>query len=104
MREITKLKHSESHKFKQKVNEDQYKLNLKLGETLDNAKSTTQTLELDEGEKLLLGCQKHIPQADKSKSGLCTIGDYKKHDLAENCDNEKQIFSAEWHAEQLCPQ
>ena len=33
MREIKKLKHSDPHKFKWKANEDQYKFNLKLGET-----------------------------------------------------------------------
>ena len=76
MREIKKLKHNEPHKFKRKANEDQYKFNLKLGETLDNAKSAAQKsqlekikLELDEGEKLLLERQKHILLADKSDSG-----------------------------------
>ena len=33
MSEIKKLKHSEPHKFKRKGNEDQYKFNLKLGDT-----------------------------------------------------------------------
>ena len=102
MREIKKLKHSEPHKFKRKANEDQYKFNLKLGETLDNAKTAAQKSqlekvksELDEGEKLLLKCQKHILLADKSKSGCLTVEEYKKHDLAENSDNEKRIFSTE---------
>ena len=77
MREIKKLKHSEPHKFKRKANEDQlYKFNLKLGETLDNAKSAAQKSqlekvksELEEGEMLLLERQKHILLADKSESG-----------------------------------
>ena len=105
MREIKKLKHSEPHKFKQKANEDQYKFNLKLGETLVNAKSTAQKSqlekvksELDEGEKLLLERQKHILFADKSESGWFTVEEYKKHDLAENSDDEKWIFSAERRA------
>ena len=34
MKEIKKLKHSEPHKFKRKASEDQYKFNLKLGESL----------------------------------------------------------------------
>lgn len=38
MKEIKKLKFSEPHKFQRKVNEDQYKFNLKLTETTDNAK------------------------------------------------------------------
>ena len=102
MREIKKLKHSEPHKFKRKANEDQYKFNLKLGETLDNAKSAAQKSqlekvksELDEGEKLLLERQKHIRLVDKSESGWFTVEEYKKHDLAENSDDEKRIFSAE---------
>ena len=37
-KEIKKLKFSEPHKFQRKVNEDQYKFNLKLTETTDNAK------------------------------------------------------------------
>ena len=47
MREIKKLKHSEPHKLKQKANKDQYKFNLQLGETLDNAKSTAQKSQLE---------------------------------------------------------
>ena len=102
MREIKKLKHSEPHKFKRKANEDQYKFNLKLGETLDNAKSAAQKSqlekvksELDEGEKLLLEHQKHILLVDISESGWFTIDEYKKHDLAKHSDDEKQIFSAQ---------
>lgn len=105
MREIKKLKHSEPHKFKRKANEDQYKFNLKLGETLDNVKSAAQKSqlekvksELEEGEKLLFERQKHILLADKSESGWFTVEEYKKHDLAENSDDEKLIFSAERRA------
>ncbi|XP_068672001.1 uncharacterized protein [Montipora foliosa] len=99
------LKHSEPHKFKRKANEDQYKFNLKLGETLANAKSAAQNSqlekvksELDEGEKLLLERQKHILLADKSESGWFTVEEYKKHDLAEDSDDERRIFSAERRA------
>ena len=70
MREIKKLKHSEPHEFKWKANEDQYKFKLKLGETLDNAKSAAQKSqlekvksELEEGEKLLLERQKTHPSS-----------------------------------------
>ena len=38
MKEIKKLKFSEPYKFQRKVIEDQYKFNLKLTETTDNAK------------------------------------------------------------------
>ena len=105
MKEIKKLKHSEPHKFKRKANEDQHKFNLKLGETLVNAKSAAQKsqlekvkFELEEGEKLLLERKKHILLADKSESGWFTVEEYKKHDLAQNSDDEKRIFSAERRA------
>ena len=95
MREIKKLKHSEPHKFRRKANENQYKFNLKLRETLDNAKSAAQKSqlekvksELEEGEKLLLERQKHILLTDKSESGWFTVEEYKKHDLAEDSDDE----------------
>ena len=61
MREIKKLKHSEPHKLKRKANKDQYKFNLQLGETLDNAKSAAQKSQLEKvkselgGRCLLLG-------------------------------------------------
>ena len=105
MREIKKLKHSEPHKLKRKANEDQYKFNLKLVETLDNAKSALEKSqigkvksELEEGEKHLIERQKHILLADKSESGWFTVKEYKKHDLVENSDDEKHIFSAERRA------
>ena len=82
-----------------------YKFNLKLGETLDNVRSAAQKSqlekvisELDEGEKLLLERQKHILLADKSESGLFTVEEYKKHDLADNSDDEKRILRAERRA------
>ena len=99
MRDIKKLKHSDPHRFKRKANEDQYKFNLKLGETLVNAKYAVQNSqlekvksELDEGEKLLLECQKHILLTDKSKSGWFTVEEYNKHDLAEGSDNERHVW------------
>jgi len=105
MREIKKLKFSEPRKFKRKANEDQYKFNLKLAETLDDAKSAAEKLQLDKvkadldaGEKLLIERQKHILLADKSDSGWLTVEEYKKHDLADNSDDEKRIFSAERRA------
>ncbi|KAK2549651.1 hypothetical protein P5673_029768, partial [Acropora cervicornis] len=47
MREIKKLKHSDPKKFKRKANEDQYKFNLKLGESLVNARSAAQNSQLE---------------------------------------------------------
>jgi len=58
MGKIKKLKHSEPHRFKRKANEDQYKFNLKLEETVDNVKPAAQKSQLKiinsepaEGEK-----------------------------------------------------
>jgi len=48
LREIKKLKHSESHKFKRKPTKDKYNLNLKFGEILVNAKSTAQKSHLEQ--------------------------------------------------------
>ena len=44
--EGNKLKHRELHKFKPKAKKDQYKFNIKLGETLDNAKFAAQKAQL----------------------------------------------------------
>ena len=73
MKEIKRLKFNESHKFKKKANEDQFKFNQKLSETLDSAKSAAKNLQLEkvktsleEGETLISERQKHILLADKS--------------------------------------
>ena len=46
----------------------------------------------------MLERQKHILLADKSESGCFTVEEYKKHDLAEDSDDERRIFSAERRA------
>ena len=45
--EIQKLKYNEPHKFKKRANEDQYKFNLKMAETIDRAESATQKSQLE---------------------------------------------------------
>ena len=47
MKEIKRLKFNESHKFKKKANEDQFKFNQKLSETLDSAKSAAENSQLE---------------------------------------------------------
>ena len=83
---------------------DQFKFNLKMAGTIDSAKSAAQKLQLEkvksaleEREKLLNEQQKHILLADKSEFGWCIVDEYKQHDLADDSDNEKQIYSAERH-------
>ena len=44
--EIKRLTFNESHKFKKKANEDQFKFNQKLSETLDGAKSAAKNSRL----------------------------------------------------------
>ena len=102
MKEIKRLKFNESHKFKKKANEDQFKFNQKLSEMLDSAKSAAENLQLEkvktsleEGETLISERQKHILLADKSDYGW---DEYKKHSLADDSDDEKRIFKAESRA------
>ncbi|KAJ7384020.1 hypothetical protein OS493_024032 [Desmophyllum pertusum] len=47
MKEIKKLKFYEPHNFKRKANEAQFKLNLTLGETIDNVKSAAEKSQLE---------------------------------------------------------
>ncbi len=103
--EIKKLKYNEPHKFKRRANEDQYKFNSKIAETIDSAKSAAEKSQLEkvksdlaEGEKLLNERQKHILLADKSEFGWGTVDEYKQHDLADDSDDEKRIYSAERRA------
>ena len=88
MKEIKRLKFNEPHKFKKKANEDQFKFNQKLSETLDSAKSAAEhsqlgkvKSDLEEGEKLISERQKHVLLADKSDYGWATVTEYKKHSL-----------------------
>ena len=73
MKEIKRLKFSESHKFKKKANEEQFEFNQKLIKTLDSAKSAAENSQLEkvktssgESETLISERQKHILLADKS--------------------------------------
>ena len=105
MKEIKRLKFNESHKFKKKANEDQFKFNQKLSETLDSAKSAAENSQLEkvktsleEGETLISERQKHILLTDKSDYGWATVDEYKKHSLVDDSDDEKRIFKAKSRA------
>ena len=99
------MKFQEPHKFKREANEDQYNFNLNLVETFDSAKSAAEKSnlekvrsDLEEGEKSLVERQKHILLADKSEYGWNTVEEYKQHDLADDSEDEKRIYSAERRA------
>ena len=103
------MKFQEPHKFKRKTNEDQYKFNLNLVETFDSAKSAAEKSnlekvksDLEEGEKSLVERQKHILLADKSEYGWNTVEEYKQHDLADDSEDEKRIYSTERRPLQFC--
>ena len=106
MTEIKKLQFQEPHKFKRKANEGQYKFNLKLTETFDSAKSAAEKSNLEKVKsdleqrrwELLVERQKHILLADKSEYGWSTVEEYKQHDLADDSEDEKRIYSAERRA------
>ena len=96
---IKKLKFDELHRFKKKGNEDQYRLSLKVGDAIEEAKEACSPQQLDKvhaslekGEKLLSESQKHIILlAGKSDFGWSLIREYKRNDLAEDSDDEKRF-------------
>jgi len=105
LKEIKKLKYDEPHKFKKKANEDQFKFNVKVMDTISDAKQSLEMNdqakakeELSKGDKLMSEQQKHILLADKSEFGWATVNEYKKHELAEDSDDEKRIYKSELRA------
>ena len=96
------------HRFKKRGNEDQYRFNLKLSDAIEEAKDACSARQFDKvhaslekGEKLLTERQKHILLADKSDFGWSLIREYKRNDLAEDSDDEKEIIRAEARAPRL---
>ena len=105
LKEIKKLKYAEPHNFKRKANEDQFKFNTKVIDTMAEVSGFLQQKEISKaqeeikkGEQLLREQQKHILLADKSEYGWATVHEYKKHELADNLDDEKRIFKSEIRA------
>lgn len=105
IREIKKLKLEEPRRFKKKANEDQFRFNAKIQDTLEETKAAAQANALDKvkdslqkGEDLLKERQKHILLADKSEYGWSTVQEYKKSEIADDSDDEKKMFKAEARA------
>ena len=97
LKEITKLKYAEPYNFQRKANEDQFKFNTKVIDTMAEVSGFLQQKEISKaqeeikkGEQLLRERQKHILPADKSEYGWATVHEYKKHELAANSDDEKR--------------
>ena len=99
LKEIKKLKYAEPYNFKRKANEDQFKFNTKVIDTIAEVSGFLQQKEeIKKGEQLLRERQKHILLADKSEYGWAIVHEYKKHELADNSDDEKRIFKSEIRA------
>ena len=105
LREIKKLKYSEPHRFKKKANEDQHKFNRKVidslaevSKALERSEITQAQEALQKGKLLSNERQKHILLADKPEFGWATVNEYKKHELADNSEDEKRIIKSELRA------
>ena len=105
LQEIKTLKYNEPHKFKKRANEDQFKFNSKVIDTMSDAATAlerqdyTQTQEeINKGELMMAERQKHILLADKSEFAWATVNEYKKHELAEDSEDEKRIYKSEQRA------
>ena len=105
IKEIKKLKYDDSYNFKNKACEDQFKFNMKVQDSIEEAKNSVTANDLQKardalqkGETFLKQRQKHILLADKSEFGWATVKEYKSNDLADNSEDEKRIRRAEARA------
>jgi hypothetical protein len=53
---------------------------------------------LQKGKQMLSERQKHILLADKSEFGWSTVHEYRKHELADDSEDEKRILKSESRA------
>jgi hypothetical protein len=105
IKEIKKLKYTDTPVFKKKSNEDQFKSTSAVMRCLDDASdhlshnNLDQAKEaIDKGKSVLTERQKLIRLADKSPYGWKTVLEYKQHDLAADEEDEKKIYRAEARA------
>ena len=101
LREIKKIRREEPKSFKRKDIEIQYKLSVKLKDTLDEVNHTLRPKQLTKVPQCSHSRAKAylILLADKSDSGLKTLEQYTLHELADNEKNGKKIRRAEERAE-----
>ena len=105
LQQIKKLKRDSTPTFKKKSNEDQYKSNKAVLETIEDAQAAIYSRDLDEaketldqGMNLIRERQKLVLIADKSLYGWKTVLEYKHNDLADDEEDEKTIHRAEFRA------
>ena len=105
LREIKKIKTSNRPSFNKKSNEEQYKSATQILDTLEEANFNLEESNIpgakgavQQGIALPKERQKLILLADKSKFGWKTVKEYSQHELAENSDDEKKIYTAEARA------
>ena len=100
----------ESHKFKKRGNEEQFKHNnkvlMKLQEaessmsgTISDEKIVTCRTKISEGMTLIKHRQKLIKLADSTDSGWRLVQGYESNPLASDSEDEKRIFKAQARAE-----
>ena len=99
MAEIKRIKRDPIPQFNKKSNEDQYKANKAVTETVKDAKAALESKDfektkeaLDRDVALLQEHQKLILLAEKSPFGWKTVLKYKHRDLADDEEDESNIF------------
>ena len=106
LHEIKRIKVDiERHSFRSKGNEEQFKFNRKVANTMEDARRHLAEQKFDavvedikEGEKLISQRQKLILIADKSEHGWATANEYVKDELASDSEDEKRLYKAESRA------
>ena len=103
-------------KWKRRGNEEQYKVNKRAVEKLEEAEESLEEVHtqisagsgndalmrahdaVGEGKNIILHRQKLIKLADSSENGWRFVDEYERNELAENYDDEKKIQKAEYRA------
>ena len=105
MSKIKRLKRDSVPQFNKKSNEEQYKANKAIKDAVEDTQIALERNDiektkqaLDKGMDLLQERQKLILLADKSQYGWKTVLKYKHHDLADDKEDEKNIYKAESRA------
>ena len=106
LQEIKKLRREELKSFKRKGNELQYKFNVKLQDSFEDAKPHLEITAIDkaketlaEGMSLLAERQKLILLVEWSDFGWKTVDEYVEHELAVDEEDGEKIHCAEERAE-----